>query len=161
MTVIIASGKPKCWDKTVETVPTKASDVYTGTFHRLCRDYTKHFLTTETVLILSPYYGLVELDKVLTETYDVRFNASGINKNTIQASQLKAQWLKLKEPEQPIYLFGGEKFIKVVKAFMTEDEANRVEYPLVGLGGIGYMQQKMKLSLLANEPFHNTKDKIM
>lgn len=91
----------------------------------------------------------------------MRFNASGINKNTIQASQLKAQWLKLKEPEQSIYLFGGEKFIKVVKAFMTEDEANRVEYPLVGLGGIGYMQQKMKLSLLANEPFHNTKDKIM
>lgn len=39
----IASGKPKIWDKSPDIGPVKASEVYTGTFHRLSRAYAEQF----------------------------------------------------------------------------------------------------------------------
>lgn len=41
--IIIASGKPKIWDKSPDIGPVKASEVYTGTFHRLSRAYAEQF----------------------------------------------------------------------------------------------------------------------
>lgn len=154
MTVIIASGKPKRWDKVAAVYPLPAGEVYTGTFHRLCRQYVEQFLPMEQVLILSPFYGLVPLEQVIDESYDVRFNASGLNPTTITAVALRAQWQRHYTAESPLYLFGGQKFIKVVAAFMTETEARRVYYPLHGLGGIGKIQQQMKRAILLSEPFH-------
>ncbi|EUJ41924.1 DUF6884 domain-containing protein [Brochothrix campestris] len=154
MTVIIASGKPKRWDKLIAVCPLPAGEVYTGTFHRLCRQYVEQFLPKEQVLILSPFYGLVALEQMLDESYDVRFNASGLNSTTITATRLRAQWQQHYSDESPLYLFGGQKFIKVVAAFMTATDAQRVQYPLHGLGGIGKMQQRMKQAILLSEPFH-------
>lgn len=155
MTVIIASGKPKRWDKLATVCPLPAGEVYTGTFHRLCRQYVDRFLPTEQVLILSPFYGLVPLEQLLYKNYDVRFNTGGINLATVSAADLRKQWQRQYTDDSSVYLFGGQKFIKVVAAFMSASEAKHVQYPLHGLGGIGRMQQKMKLALERSEPFHH------
>lgn len=94
--IIIASGKPKIWDKLPDIGPVKASEVYTGTFHRLSRAYAEQFANE--YLILSPKYGFLRPDDIVLKTYDVRFTMKGTGADTIQLGELKEQWQITNKP---------------------------------------------------------------
>ncbi|HCJ4854396.1 TPA: hypothetical protein NR884_001819, partial [Listeria innocua] len=106
--IIIASGKPKIWDKFPDVGPVKASEVYTGTFHRLSKAYAEQF--ADNYLILSPKYGFLKPDDIVAKNYDVRFTMKGVGEDTIQLDELKEQWKQLQiNPSEPIPMLGGKK----------------------------------------------------
>lgn len=140
--IILPSGKPKIWDKHPDFGAVYARYAYTGTFHTLCKEYAKSL--KEEYIILSPKYGFLKPDTLVPQTYDVRFTQSGTNKDTISLESLRTQWIALSLPaSEPIVVLGGQKF-KPLMETISESSSHTFHYPLHGLGGIGYMQQKLK-----------------
>ncbi|MDT0000300.1 hypothetical protein QJV15_05390 [Listeria cossartiae subsp. cayugensis] len=149
--IIIASGKPKIWDKFPDIGPVKASDVYTGTFHRLSKAYAEQF--AKEYLILSPKYGFLRPDDIVPKTYDVRFTMKGTGADTIQLEELKAQWQKLQiNPTEQIPMLGGKKF-RGLLASITDDKQSFC-FPLEGATGIGVMQRELKQSVETGMPLN-------
>lgn len=147
--IIIASGKPKIWYKYPNIGPMKAKEVYTGTFHRLSKAYAEQFAND--YLILSPKYGFLRPDDIISETYDVRFTIQGTNDNTIQMEELKKQWQKLQiNPTERVPMLGGKKF-RGLLASIT-DGKQLFSFPLEGATGIGVMQRELKQAVETNTP---------
>ncbi|MEG0289210.1 MAG: hypothetical protein RR725_06165 [Carnobacterium sp.] len=146
---IIPSGKPKIWDKVPDAGAVPAKTAYTGTFHKLCTDYATTF--GPNYLILSPYYGFLRPDDLVSHSYDVRFTVKGVGPDTIPVSNLKEQWVELAiEKDDQITLLGGKKFIHL----MDEITDRNVIFPLIGLGGIGLMQKALKEAVHQQKPLN-------
>ncbi|WP_027108234.1 DUF6884 domain-containing protein [Lacticigenium naphthae] len=146
--IIIPGGKPKIWDTDKSHGPALASQAYTGTFHSLCKQYALQQDQTD-YLILSPYYGFIHPDSILPHTYNVRFTQNGPTAETISLTLLKKQWSSLNASEnEPIVVLGGNKFITLFN--LITDHPYLFEFPLVGLGGIGYMQKALKEALMTH-----------
>lgn len=143
---IIPSGKPKVWDKVPDAGVVSAKTAYTGTFHKLCRDYATLF--GPDYLILSPYYGFLKPDDLISHTYDVRFTLKGVGSDTISVSELKKQWAKLAIEDDQIILLGGKKFVPLMGTITERD----VIFPLLNLGGIGLMQKALKEAVQRQQP---------
>ncbi|EAE7733013.1 hypothetical protein BLK74_04015 [Listeria monocytogenes] len=151
--IIIASGKPKIWDKLPGIGPVKARDVYTGTFHRLSKAYAEQFAAD--YLILSPKYGFLRPDDVVSKTYDVRFTMKGTGTDTIQLEELKKQWQKLQiNPTEPIPMLGGKKFRGLLTSITDGKQA--FSFPLDGASGIGVMQRNLKQAIETGIPLNHT-----
>ncbi|EUJ32102.1 hypothetical protein MFLO_07962 [Listeria floridensis FSL S10-1187] len=153
--MIIASGKPKIWDKQPELGAVRAAEAYTGTFHRLSQAYARKFASE--YLILSPRYGFLAPDDWVRETYDVRFTIRGVNSETIQMEDLKALWKeKGCEPQELVTIVAGKKFVPLIEA-ITEGK-NPLSTPLSGAKGIGDMQGRLKRALLSGKPLPDLTD---
>ncbi|HFQ5534661.1 TPA: DUF6884 domain-containing protein [Listeria monocytogenes] len=151
--IIIASGKPKIWDKSPDIGPVKASEVYAGTFHRLSRAYAEQFANE--YLILSPKYGFLRPDDIISKTYDVRFTMKGTSADTIQLEELKEQWQKLQiNPTEPIPMLGGKKFRGLLTSIT--DGKQVFNFPLDGASGIGVMQRNLKQAIETGIPLNRT-----
>lgn len=146
--LIIPSGKPKIWDKypDVKTVP--ADKAYTGTFHKLCRQYAEEFGLE--YVILSPFYGFLRPSDAVPHTYDVRFTLKGVNANTIQLETLKKQWQSLAVKETTITVLGGKKFVSLLYSVVSEETT--LSFPLINRGGIGVMQKVLKEAIQRHQP---------
>ncbi|AIS60382.1 DUF6884 domain-containing protein [Listeria ivanovii] len=152
--IIIASGKPKIWDKFPSIGPVKASEAYTGTFHRLSKAYAEKFAVN--YLILSPKYGFLRPDDMVEGTYDVRFTMKGVGPNTIQLEVLRRMWQEQQiNPTEQVPMLGGEKFKGLLSAITDNKQA--FEFPLTGSSGIGVMQQKLKQAVERGIPLNSTK----
>lgn len=152
--IIIASGKPKIWDKFPNIGAVKASEAYTGTFHRLSKAYAEKF--AENYLILSPKYGFLRPTDMVQETYDVRFTSKGVGQDTIQLADLRKTWQGLQiDPTEQIPMLGGGKFRGLLAAIT--DNKQVFEFPLSGSAGIGIMQQKLKQAVETGIPLNSTK----
>lgn len=138
--IIIPSGKPKIWDKSPDIGSISANQAYAGTFHKLCQAYAKEF--DSGYLILSPYYGFLKPDDLISETYDVRFTLKGVNQNTIQLAELKKQWHKLNQSETALTVLGGKKFQPLLREIVGPTLL--LNFPLAEAGGIGIMQKYLK-----------------
>ncbi|WP_239254586.1 DUF6884 domain-containing protein [Listeria ilorinensis] len=155
--IIVPSGKPKIWDKSPEKGAVPARKAYTGTFHRLARAYAEQFAGNGGYLILSPKYGFLRPNDLVPGSYDVRFTRKGTNPTTIDLKTLKQQWEKVAlSTEETVTLLGGVKYGPLCRAIMGE--AVRIEEPLVGQGGIGFMQQALKKAVEMNQPLTNRRD---
>ncbi|MBC1922296.1 DUF6884 domain-containing protein [Listeria grayi] len=145
--MIIPSGKPKIWDKQPEKGPVPAKEAYTGTFHRLCRDYAE--MLGESYLILSPKYGFLKPDDLVTGSYDVRFDYNGVNAETISLPELQTAWKQLEINQEVIVMLGGKKFIRLSEKTAPEQQ---FVFPLIGARGIGEMQQMLKEAIRKQRP---------
>ncbi|STY45602.1 Uncharacterised protein [Listeria grayi] len=145
--MIIPSGKPKIWDKQPEKGPVPAKEAYTGTFHRLCRGYAE--MLGESYLILSPKYGFLKPDDLVTGSYDVRFDYNGVNAETISLAELQTAWKQLEINQEVIVMLGGKKFIRLLEKTAPEQQ---FVFPLVGARGIGEMQQMLKEAIGKQRP---------
>ncbi|MBC1867548.1 hypothetical protein HCA39_13590 [Listeria seeligeri] len=152
--IIIASGKPKIWDKFPDLGPVKASEAYTGTFHRLSKTYAEKF--ADSYLILSPKYGFLRPDDLVAEPYDVRFTMKGTSEATIQLEELKRMWRGLQiNPNELVPMLGGEKFRGLLSSIT--DNKQTFDFPLTGSSGIGVMQQKLKQAIESGIPLNSAK----
>lgn len=140
--MIIPSGKPKIWDKYPELGAQQAKVAYTGTFHRLCKQYAE--MREESFLILSPKYGFLTPEDEVPKTYDVRFTYKGVTNDTISLLELQNQWQKLEIKQPEIVMLGGKKFKGLLKEIAP---SQLFVFPLVGSKGIGDMQQKLKAAI--------------
>lgn len=148
--MIIPSGKPKIWDKQPDAGTIPANKVYTGTFHKLCQEYAQLFDTD--YLILSPFYGFLPPNELISTTYDVRFTQKGTTEQTISLTSLKEQWAEFGFEEKEIIVLGGEKFKPLLEQIIPS--TIQLTFPLIGLGGIGYMQQALKHAINEKKPLH-------
>ncbi|WP_102026360.1 DUF6884 domain-containing protein [Salirhabdus sp. Marseille-P4669] len=137
---IIPSGKPKIWDKSPEIGAVKASEAYTGTFHRLCQQYAKMHYSNW--VILSPKYGFLRPDDRIEKTYDLSFSNKN-DPNVISITELKEQVQSYRLHDvREVVMLGGKKFKPIVE-MLFGDPIKRT-FPLHGLKGIGYMQQRLR-----------------
>ncbi|MGY3778076.1 DUF6884 domain-containing protein [Isobaculum melis] len=148
--MIIPSGKPKIWDKQPDAGTMPANQAYTGTFHKLCQEYATLFDTD--YLILSPFYGFLTPNTLIGTTYDVRFTQKGTTEQTISLTDLKKQWTALAFEEKEMVVLGGEKFKPLLEQIVPS--TIQLTFPLLGLGGIGYMQQALKQAIHEKKPLH-------
>lgn len=148
--IIIPSGKPKIWDKQPKIGQIPANQAYTGTFHKLCQEYAILFDTE--YLILSPFYGFLAPNQLIGTTYDVRFTSKGTNEQTISLAALKEQWEEVGCNEKEIVVLGGEKFKPLLEQVIPS--TIQLTFPLIGLGGIGFMQQALKHAIATKQPLH-------
>lgn len=146
--LIIPSGKPKILDKNPEIKTVPATEAYTGTFHKLCRQYAEQFGLE--YVILSPFYGFLRPSDAVPHTYDVRFTLKGVNANTIQLETLKKQWQSLAVKETAITVLGGKKFVFLMNSIVSEETT--LSFPLINRGGIGRMQQALKEAIQRQQP---------
>ncbi|WP_271000452.1 DUF6884 domain-containing protein [Listeria seeligeri] len=152
--IIIASGKPKIWDKFPDLGAVKAREAYTGTFHRLSKTYAEKF--ADSYLILSPKYGFLRPDDLVAELYDVRFTMKGTSEATIQLEELQRMWRELQiNPTELVPMLGGEKFRGLLSSIT--DNKQKLDFPLTGSSGIGVMQQKLKQAIQTGIPLNSTK----
>ncbi|KGL40682.1 hypothetical protein HCJ57_10360 [Listeria booriae] len=148
--IIIPSGKPKIWDKQSDLGAVKASEAYTGNFHRLCKAYAETF--DGDYLILSPKYGFLKPDSLVLGTYDVRFTARGVTPETIGLEALTQQWQALGIQQASITMLGGQKFKPLLEQITNGKQV--FSFPLHGSKGIGDMQKRLRTALDTGEPFN-------
>lgn len=147
--LIIPSGRPKIWDKYPDIGAVRADQAYTGTFHTLCQEYARK--QNVPYLILSPKFGFLSPEDQVPHTYDVRFTQKGTNDETISVKELQRQWQSLQLPSSPPHMvLGGQKFKPLMKKVSGGEGS--FQYPLHGLGGIGFMQQRLKEAIKTGEP---------
>lgn len=150
--IIIASGKPKIWDKLPDIGPVKASEVYTGTFHRLSRAYAEQFANE--YLILSPNM-VFTTGRYCFKNIRCSFHHERNWRGYDSARELKEQWQKLQiNPTEPIPMLGGKKF----RGLLTSITAGKqlFSFPLDGASGIGVMQQNLKQAVETGIPLNRT-----
>lgn len=149
---IIPCGTKKIWDKQGDIGPAKAKNAYIGTFHKLCESYAEAFF--DRWVILSAKYGLLDADDVVAGPYDVTFNTK--SKEIITIEQLKKQLReKSLEEYEHIVVLTGKKYKKVIEQTFVGEY--KIEFPLQGCTGIGYMQKMLKSAVNERSPIHNVK----
>ncbi|WP_281885113.1 DUF6884 domain-containing protein [Paenibacillus sp. YYML68] len=136
---IIPCGSRKIWDADPSAQGAyPARYAYVATLHRKCQTYaTQHDLSW---VILSAKHGFLLPDDEVPGNYNVAFGTR--HPEVISLDSLKAQ-AEAKELNRfrRVVVLGGRKFRDVVPHIFTE--AERIEYPLSGCTGIGYMLQRL------------------
>jgi hypothetical protein len=138
--IIIPCGKTKVWDKSPNTSPTEAKDVYTGLPFQLSRWYAEK--NASYWLILSAKYGLIRPDFLIPENYNVSFNDPETEPVTWEYVMDQVAGMDLDRFETVIGLGGGK-----YREILSQAFGNRtVEFPFAGLP-IGKMNQAIKKSV--------------
>ncbi|UCZ54974.1 hypothetical protein LGQ02_09730 [Bacillus shivajii] len=142
---IIPCGAKKVWDKEPDAAPTKAKDVYIGTFSRACQRYAIEFIGDW--VILSAKHGFLHPTDTVEHNYDVSFTSK--SSEIISIDQLKEQMgdKGLNDYDEVIVL-GGKKYRRVVEKLFPNE---KLTYPLNGCKGIGFMLQKLNRSIKNGE----------
>jgi hypothetical protein len=142
---IIPCGKKKIWDKYPEYGEAEAKDVYISPFGKACQAYATEFF--ENWVILSAKHGFLRPNDIVKENYDLAFDSN--SNEIISIEQLKQQMIDkdLLQFEE-IVLLAGKKHKKIVTKLYPEEI---ITYPLAGCRGIGYMLQRLKGAVEAQQ----------
>ncbi|MGE7632472.1 DUF6884 domain-containing protein [Bacillus paramycoides] len=142
---IIPCGKKKIWDKYPDYGPTEAKDVYISPFGKACQAYAVEFF--ENWVILSAKHGFLRPNDIVQENYDLAFDSKSfeiISLEQLQKQMVNKDLLQFDE----IVLLAGKKHKKVVTKLYPEEI---ITYPLEGCRGIGYMLQRLKGAVAAQQ----------
>ncbi|MFD6115523.1 DUF6884 domain-containing protein [Streptomyces yangpuensis] len=117
-----------------------ARDLYTGSYHLLCRQAAERLAgATGDVVVLSALHGFVTLDEPLYP-YDLRMGQPGSATAELLASQ--AAQLGILPGPRPVVALGGRAYVQAV----TQLRPDTLQ-PLAGCRGIG--EQRARLARLA------------
>ncbi|MGH0512926.1 MULTISPECIES: DUF6884 domain-containing protein [Bacillus cereus group] len=142
---IIPCGKKKIWDKYPYSGEAEAKDVYISPFGKACQAYATEFF--ENWVILSAKHGFLRPNDIVQENYDLAFDSK--SDEVISIEQLKQQMIdKGLFQFDEIVLLAGKKHKKVVTELYPEEI---ITYPLEGCRGIGYMLQRLKGAVEAQQ----------
>lgn len=144
---IIPCGSSKIWDKYPGAGPTKAKEVYTGSFHKKCREYAQLFHTHW--VILSAKYGYLFPNDIVPGNYNVTFNKKDTCPVDICFLRQQVRGKGLDRFERIIVLAGKNYEVIIVKSFSDDRE---FLYPLRGCKGMGYMMQRMDRAIKDKTP---------
>ncbi|MFC4404748.1 DUF6884 domain-containing protein [Gracilibacillus xinjiangensis] len=152
---VIPCGKRKIWDKYPNAGAVKAEKAYTGIFRQLTLAYAEKFFLQN--VTISAKHGFLLPDDLIFENYDLTFHKS--NPEVITTDRLKGQ-LKEKQLDhfKHIIVLTGKKYQPIMEEVF--DQADLIEYPLLGTRGIGDMQRRLKKSILYGQPIHTEKGGI-
>ena len=142
--VVVPSGRRKIWEMNPDARPTFAKNVYTGPPFKENREYAETF--SDKWVILSPKYGFIEPDFIISEDYDVRFDVP--KTNPIELSTLREQ-VKDRFSEYPcIVALGGSTYANlVVETFKSTDQ--KVLTPSTGI----MIARAVRDAIRENKPF--------
>ena len=142
--VVVPSGRRKIWEMNPNARPTLAKNVYTGPPFKVNREYAEIF--SDKWVILSPKYGFIEPDFIISEDYNVRFNDP--KTNPILLSTLREQ-VKDRFSEYPcIVALGGSTYANlVVETFKSTDQ--KVLTPSTGI----MIARAVRDAIRENKPF--------
>ena len=140
---IIPCGSKKVWDINPHAGPTKAKDVYRGTFARKCQQYAETFYPYSWC-ILSAKHGFLFPDDIIPGPYNVTFNDK--KTNPISSEALSKQAIKKSlDIFEKIIVIGGKNYTdRISEVFSDKD----IFSPLKGCKGMGYMMGKLNDALL-------------
>ncbi|UYX55095.1 hypothetical protein M3Y14_13700 [Bacillus thuringiensis] len=142
---IIPCGKKKIWDKYPDYGEAEAKDVYISPFGKACQAYAAEFF--ENWVILSAKHGFLRPNDIVQENYDLAFDSKSneiISIKQLQKQMIEKDLLQFDE----IVLLAGKKHKKVVTKLYPEEI---IAYPLEGCRGIGYMLQRLKGAVEAQQ----------
>ncbi|MDG5789695.1 hypothetical protein QA612_19750 [Evansella sp. AB-P1] len=146
---IIPCGKKKVWDKHPTFGSMPAKDVYLSTFHRLCRAYAMHFF--DYWVILSAKHGFLFENDIVDGPYDITFNGKSneiITINDLQEQAIEKQLYNCND----VVVLTGKKYVPIIHNVFPDTCSK--QFPLLSYGGIGVMQQKLKVALEKDHPIH-------
>lgn len=135
---VISCGKRKIWDRNPTAGPTKAREVYIGSFAAKCREYAERF-HPESWCILSAKYGFLSPEDIIAGPYNVSFNKRQTNPISLQklASQVGNKRLT---GYRRVVVLGGRHYVKMAKILFS---SAKIEEPLRDCSGIGFMMKKL------------------
>lgn len=143
---IVSCGARKIWDVNPQAGPKTAKEVYVGPFAKKCQAYAKRFYPGSWC-ILSAKYGFVFPDDLIPEYYNVSFNNKKTNPLCIEELITQAKNKNLKKHESVVVL-GGANYFKIVENVFF---SMKIQSPLSGCKGIGFMMQRLNRAILNNE----------
>lgn len=131
---VISCGNRKIWDTNPAAGPTKARDVYIGPFAKKCKDYAEMFYPV-TWCYLSPRYGFVGPDELVSGPYNKSFNIKSTHPITLK--QLRAQIIKKGlEGYEEIVIIAGQNQVDIVSKVFPD---KKIIAPLKDCKGLGCM----------------------
>ncbi|QYR19988.1 hypothetical protein KZ483_19220 [Paenibacillus sp. sptzw28] len=141
---IIPCGVKKIWDSNPEASgPYEAQIVYTGTLHKKCQYYANMFF--EKWVILSAKYGFLLPGDTVPDNYNAAFGSNSSQIIPLAELRLQAEDKQLTDIQE-IVVLGGKKFTSIIPQIFVSPDI-KIEYPLIGCRGIGYMLQKLDQSV--------------
>ncbi|WP_035316981.1 MULTISPECIES: DUF6884 domain-containing protein [Brevibacillus] len=145
-------GSAKIWRKQPNIGAIQAKDVYIGSFAKACQEYAATFF--DDWVILSAKFGFLLPTDFVSGDYNISFNKPNPDVVTIEA--LKQQIInKRLGGYDEIVILGGKKYSDIVtKAFGRNYD---YFFPLSNCKGIGYMIQRLKLSIHSGKEIENIK----
>lgn len=145
---IVPCGKAKIWDKHPDAGPTKAMDVYIGPFARKCQEYARKYYPNSW-FIISAKYGFLKPSDVIPGPYNVSFKYE--KSNPINLEELKDQAVQRRLNKfGKIVVLGGRNYSDMMGEVF---ESKKIDVPLSGCKGIGYMMQKINELIASGRPF--------
>jgi len=144
---IIPCGKRKIWDDNSYAGPTRAGDVYTGSFARKCQEYARVFYPGSFV-ILSAKFGFLWPDDIVPGTYNITFNDLSTHPITIPELIQNARTKGLFAFDEITIVAGNNYFIMARQVFTNKP----VQNVLKGCAGNGIMMGKMTDAIHRNDP---------
>lgn len=135
---IIPCGSKKIWDKKRNAGPTKARNVYIGSFAKKCQEYAEKFYP-ESWYILSAKHGFLFPDDEVLKNYNVSFNNK--KSNSISLNELRSQIEENKlDKYDKIVILGGKNYRDIIEVLFPKKE---IINPLKGCRGMGYMMHRL------------------
>jgi len=131
---IIPCGSKKIYDVNPFIKDVTADKLYVGSFHSLCKRYSKYI--SDEYCILSAKHGFIFPEDIIEENYNVTFNDKKTNPISIQT--LKQQLFKF-EKYNSIICLCGRRYHDIIESVFDRSIENRLK----GLKGMGYMVQYM------------------
>lgn len=144
---IIPCGSSKVWDSDPNAGPQQAKDVYTGTFAKACQRYAITFF--EHWVILSAKHGFLFPNDIVQESYNVSFVKPTSETIRLEMLNKQAQTMGLFRYRE-ITVLGGRHYVDMARALFHQGQT--LILPLRDCKGIGYMIQRLNLSVTANQP---------
>lgn len=144
---IVPCGMGKIWDKYPNAGPTIARYVYIGQFAVKCREYAETFYPASWC-ILSAKYGFLFPDDFVEANYNVTFSDLKTNPISLDtlAQQIAPKGLNCFDE---ITVVAGKNYVNVIKNLMPN---LKIETPLSGCKGNGYMVKKMNEAIKQGKP---------
>jgi len=136
---VVPCGSRKIWDVNPNAGPTKARDMYIGSFAKACREYAEKFYP-DSYVILSAKYGFLFPDDVIPGPYNVTFNDPSTNPISVEELRRQAEEKGLTKYDE-IVVIAGSNYVNIVRKVFKD---KRVITPLSGLGGMGNMISALK-----------------
>lgn len=137
--VVVPCGKSKIWDRQPEQRAARAIEAYTGAMCRLNRQYAETF--GDAWIMLSPKYGFIAPDFVITATYDISFRLPATHPISVEELQRQVRDLKL-DAYSDVTALGGSGYRGAIMAAFDGTGA-MLHAPFAGLP-IGKMMQATK-----------------
>jgi len=141
---IIPCGSKKIWDSNPHAGPTKAKEVYIGSYVRKCQQYAEAFYPNSWC-ILSAKYGFLFPDEKIPGPYNVTFNKKATNPISNEELGVQAAKKGLNQYNK-IVVLGGKNYVnKTMEVFAGKE----ILAPLKGCKGMGYMMGKMNDAIIS------------